>query len=65
MVTNASELLQTTAKEMGLTPEEYLVKYRNPKEWGGGMEIVALSNAWKRPIILYELKPVGCLWWSK
>jgi hypothetical protein len=35
------------------------------QEWGGGLEIVALSNALERPICLYELKPVGMLFWSR
>ena len=41
------------------------VRLRDPKEWGGGLEIVALANALERPIFLYELKPVGLLFWSK
>lgn len=50
---------------MGLTAEQYLVRLRDPKEWGGGLEIVALANALQRPIFLYELKPVGVLFWSR
>lgn len=41
------------------------VRLRDPKEWGGGLEIVALANALERPIFLYELKPVGLLFWSR
>lgn len=52
-------------QEMGLTADQYLVRLRDPKEWGGGLEIVALANALQRPIFLYELKPVGILFWSK
>ena len=40
-------------------------RLRDPKEWGGGLEIVALANALERPIFLYELKPVGLLFWSR
>ncbi len=55
----------THTQEMGLTADQYLVRLRDPKEWGGGLEIVALANALQRPIFLYELKPVGILFWSK
>jgi hypothetical protein len=59
------ELLEMTSREMDRTPEEYLARMRDPKEWGGGLEIVALANALERPIFLYELKPVGILFWSR
>ena len=61
----SSELLEMTSREMGLSAEQYLVRLRDPKEWGGGLEIVALANALERPIFLYELKPVGILFWSR
>ncbi|GAB5036250.1 cysteine protease domain containing protein [Nannochloropsis oceanica] len=61
----SQELLEMTSKEMGLSAEQYLARLRDPKEWGGGLEIVALANALERPIFLYELKPVGLLFWSR
>ena len=61
----ASELLELTAKEMRRSPTQYLERMKDPKEWGGGCEIVVLANALKRPICLYELKPVGMLFWSR
>lgn len=59
------ELLEMTSREMGLSPDQYLLRLRDPKEWGGGLEIVALANALERPIFLYELKPAGFLFWSR
>lgn len=61
----AGELLELVASQMGITPQEYLTKLKDPKEWAGGPEIVALANALERPITLYELKAVGLLYWSR
>jgi len=51
----ASQLLQLAAEQQSQTPEEYCAKVREPHAWGGGPEIVALANALRRPIHVYEL----------
>ena len=51
----ASQLLQLAAEQQGQTPSEYCAKVREPQAWGGGPEIVALANALRRPIHVYEL----------
>lgn len=51
----ASKLLQLAAEQCGQSPREYCHKLRKPHAWGGGPEIVALSNALRRPIHVYEL----------
>ena len=51
----ASQLLELAAEQQNQTPEEYCAKVREPQAWGGGPEIVALANALRRPIHVYEL----------
>ena len=51
----ASKLLSLAAEQSELTPAQYCAKLREPHAWGGGPEIVALSNALRRPIHVYEL----------
>jgi hypothetical protein len=52
---SAEDIVESTAKHYGLTPSDYLEVMRDPRSWGGGPEIVALSNYFKRPIHIYEL----------
>jgi OTU-like cysteine protease len=49
------ELLATVASSFQMTIEYYCSDMRRPSVWGGGPEIVALSNCLKRPIYVYEL----------
>lgn len=49
------ELLNIAASQYGITGEEYCNTMRKNGVWGGGPECVALSNALKRPIHIYEL----------
>ena len=51
----ASKLLRLAAEQSELSPAAYCAKLREPHAWGGGPEIVALSNALRRPIHVYEL----------
>lgn len=51
----ASKLLALAAEQCGQSPKDYCYKLRKPHAWGGGPEIVALSNAMRRPIHVYEL----------
>jgi len=56
------ELVQAAAQQYGLTAEQYCQDMQQESVWGGGPEIVALSNVLKRPIHVYELtasKPDG------
>lgn len=51
----ASKLLALAAEQSELSPAAYCAKLREPHAWGGGPEIVALANALRRPIHVYEL----------
>lgn len=51
------ELLAVVASQYNMTVENYCSHMRLPAVWGGGPEIVALSNCLQRPIHVYEL---GC-----
>jgi hypothetical protein len=54
------DLLQSAAKNEGMSPEDYLVKLRQPGKqgglYGGGPELTVLSNILRRPISIYHLK---------
>jgi len=52
---SCGELLAAVSEQYGISPEAYCAKLRKPSEWGGGPEIVALANALRRPIHVYEL----------
>ena len=41
----ASQLLEMAAEQAACAKDEYCAKLRDPRAWGGGPEIVALSNA--------------------
>lgn len=51
----SSELLEMVAENYNMSEDEYLRKMLIPATWGGGSEIVALSNHFKTPIHVYEL----------
>jgi hypothetical protein len=55
----ARHLLNCAAKDMGVTPEEYLALLRKEGSegglYGGGPELTVLSNVLRRPISIYEL----------
>jgi hypothetical protein len=57
------ELLEMVASNYNMTSADYLCKMADPKTWGGGPEIVALSNYFRRPIHVYELDTCGM--WRK
>ncbi|CAM9171744.1 unnamed protein product [Phaeothamnion confervicola] len=55
----AAELLEVVAEQYNMTARHYCEVMRQPSVWGGGPEIVALSNALRRPIHVYELTAAG------
>lgn len=57
----SSELLKMVAANYNITETEYLQQMLIPNTWGGGPEIVALSNHFKRPIHVYELHTQGTI----
>ena len=50
----SSDLVQTAASSFGMTAKEYCQSMRRSTCWGGGVELVALSNALGRNICMYE-----------
>jgi hypothetical protein len=57
----SSELLKMVSANYNMTDTEYLQQMLISNTWGGGPEIVALSNHFKRPIHVYELHTEGHL----
>ena len=51
---SSSDLVQTAASSFGMTTKEYCQSMRRSTCWGGGVELVALSNALGRNICMYE-----------
>lgn len=51
----AYDLVTAAAEQYGLSADEYCDAMEEDCVWGGGPEIVALSNAFGRPIHVYEL----------
>lgn len=51
----SGELVEAAAQQYGLSSEEYCEAMQQDCVWGGGPEIVALSNLLQRPIHVYEL----------
>ena len=49
------DVLKAAADNINMKEIEYLKEMELSKTWGGGPEIVALSNYFKRPIHVYEL----------
>ncbi|KAJ1450022.1 hypothetical protein M885DRAFT_533625 [Pelagophyceae sp. CCMP2097] len=56
----ASKLLELAADLDAIDSKAYCAKLRTPHAWGGGPEIVALSNALQRPIHVYEIVWACC-----
>ena len=52
---HACDLVQHASSQYNLSQEEYCTIMKQNGVWGGGPEIVALSNALRRPIHVYEL----------
>jgi OTU-like cysteine protease len=50
-----SDLVEAAAQQYGMTAHEYCASMEQDSVWGGGPEIVALSNLLQRPIHVYEL----------
>lgn len=50
----SSTLLEAAAASFGMSPKQYCKSMRQASCWGGGVEIVALSNALNRQICMYE-----------
>ena len=48
------ELVSAAAEQYDMTPEAYCSSMRNKGVWGGGPEILALANALRRPIHVFE-----------
>lgn len=59
-IVRCRDLLKSAAKNEGMSPEEYLIKLRQPGKlgglYGGGPELTVLSNILRRPISIYHLK---------
>lgn len=51
----SKELVDIAAEQYDMTGQEYCQAMRDEAVWGGGPEIVALSNVLRRPIHVYEL----------
>ena len=49
------DLVERAAKPYGISTDEYCRKMNMDRYWGGGPEIVALSNSLRRPVHVYEL----------
>lgn len=54
-VISSVQLLEIVAEHYNMTPHDYCQKMTQPRTWGGGPEIVVISNHLKRPIHVYEL----------
>lgn len=48
-------LLTLASESYNMTQKNYLMTMLHPRTWGGGPEIVALSNYLERPICVYQL----------
>lgn len=51
----AHDLVEAAAAQYGISATQYCDLMQQDSYWGGGPEIVALSNVLKRPIHVYEL----------
>jgi hypothetical protein len=54
-VIESTVLLQMISDVYEMQPQEYCAQILDPRTWGGGPEIVALSNHFKCPIHVYQL----------
>uniref|UniRef100_A0A7S0D8X8 OTU domain-containing protein n=1 Tax=Amorphochlora amoebiformis TaxID=1561963 RepID=A0A7S0D8X8_9EUKA len=53
-VISTEELVACAASQFNISSQQYLKDMTRPATWGGGPEIVALVNALRRPIHVYE-----------
>jgi hypothetical protein len=53
-VVSTLEFIESVAASYGISSEQYCVQMRHARTWGGGPEIVALSDVLQRPIYLYS-----------
>jgi hypothetical protein len=51
---SAAELVAAAAEQYNMTSEDYCISMRRNGVWGGGPEILALVNAMRRPIHVFE-----------
>lgn len=51
---SASSLVNEAAVQFGMSVEEYLSEMKRENVWGGGPELVAISNSLNRQIVLLE-----------
>jgi hypothetical protein len=58
---NSLQLLDMVADNYNMNRTEYCTKMLDPKSWGGGPEIVALSNYFQCPIHVYQLSTSSAL----
>jgi hypothetical protein len=56
----ARDLVCAIAERYNVTANDYCRSMRQVGRWGGGPEIVAISNALRRPIHVYELASTTC-----
>ena len=56
--TTSSDLLRIVSDHYNMTPEAYCDQMLLPTSWGGGPEIVSLSNHLQRPVHVFELSPL-------
>jgi hypothetical protein len=54
-IIESSALLQMISEVYDMSPKEYCEQILDPRTWGGGPEIVALSNHFRCPIHIYQL----------
>ncbi|PFH37272.1 hypothetical protein BESB_037300 [Besnoitia besnoiti] len=54
-VISRQSLVELAASGYGVSPEAYCERMRLPTTWGGGPEIIALSHALGRVIVVYEV----------
>jgi hypothetical protein len=53
-VVSTLELIESVAASYGISGAQYCVEMRHARTWGGGPELVALSDVLQRPIYLYS-----------
>lgn len=52
---STTQLVDVIAEQYNIKPAEYCTSMLDPRTWGGGPEIVALSHHFKCPIHVYQL----------
>lgn len=57
-------MLETVGDCYNMTGKEYCDLMLDSHTWGGGPEIVALSNRFQIPIYVYQLQSTKFLWWK-